>query len=236
MSNARALLEVIAVDAADARFAVEGGADRLELVSAMEFSGFNPPLEAFERIRDAVDVPLRVMVRLRDGFLAGGPGNIAALATSVGELRAAGADQFVFGWLDAAGAVDLGTVKRVLEATEGAPWTFHKAMDATTDRDAAFRSLRGLPGLDTVLTSGGPFPAGQGVAVLEREAARESALPDGPRILVGGGLKLGDVPALRAAGLDAFHIGTAARFSGDWAGHVDPDLVAAWRAALDTPL
>ena len=36
MSNAPALLEVIAVDAADARLAVEGGADRLELVSAME--------------------------------------------------------------------------------------------------------------------------------------------------------------------------------------------------------
>jgi copper homeostasis protein len=236
MSNARTVLEVIAVDAADARLAVEGGADRLELVSAMEFAGFNPPLEAFERIRDAVDVPLRVMVRLRDGFLAGGPGNVAALVASVGELRAAGADQFVFGWLDAAGAVDLGAVQTVLEATGGAPWTFHKAIDASADRDAAFQSLRGLPGLDTVLTSGGPFPAGQGVAVLEKEAAREAALPDGPRILVGGGLKLGDVPALRAAGLDAFHIGTAARFSGDWAGQVDPELVAAWRAALDAPL
>lgn len=236
MSNAPALLEVIAVDAADARLAVEGGADRLELVSAMEFAGFNPPLEAFEQIRQAVDVPLRVMVRLRDGFLAGGPGNIAALTASVAQLRAAGADQFVFGWLDSAGAVDLDAVKAVLEATEGAPWTFHKAIDAAADRDAAFAALRGLPGLDTVLSSGGPFPAGQGVAVLEQEAAREAARPDGLQILVGGGLKLRDVAALRTAGLNAFHIGTAARFSGDWAGHVDPELVAAWRSALDTPL
>jgi copper homeostasis protein len=236
MSNAPALLEVIAVDAVDARLAVEGGADRLELVSAMEFSGFNPPLEAFKQIREAVDVPLRVMVRLRDGFLAGGPGNVAALTASVAELRAAGADEFVFGWLDAAGAVDLDTLKIVVEATGGAPWTFHKAMDAVADREAAFAALRGLPGLDTVLSSGGPFPAGQGVAVLEREAAREAELPDGLRILVGGGLKLADVAALRTAGLSAFHIGTAARFSGDWAGHVDPELVAAWRAALDAPV
>ena len=78
----KALLEVIALDAQDARLAVEGGADRLELVSAMEFSGFNPSLEAFEAIRAAVDVPLRVMIRLRDGFLAGGPGQISTLATS----------------------------------------------------------------------------------------------------------------------------------------------------------
>jgi copper homeostasis protein len=127
-------------------------------------------------------------------------------------------------------------VKAVIEAAGGAPWTFHKAIDASTDRDGAFAALRGLPGLDTVLTSGGPFPAGQGVAVLEKEAAREAALPDGVRILVGGGLKLGDVPTLRAAGLAGFHVGSAARVSGDWAGHVDPELVAAWRTAVDASL
>jgi copper homeostasis protein len=231
-----ALLEVIALDAPDARLAVEGGADRLELVSAMQFSGFNPSLEAFSAIRAAVDVPLRVMIRLRDGFLAGGPGQVSALATSVKELRSAGADEFVLGWLDANGAVDLPALRTVLEAAEGAPWTFHKAIDKAADRDAVYAAIRPLPGLDTVLTSGGPFPAAQGIEVLAAEAAREAAHPDGLNLLVGGGLKLGDVPALRAAGLNAFHIGTAARYSGDWAGPVDVDLVAAWRAALDAPL
>jgi copper homeostasis protein len=231
-----ALLEVIALDAPDARLAVEGGADRLELVSAMQFSGFNPSLEAFSAIRAAVDVPLRVMIRLRDGFLAGGPGQIGALATSVKELRSAGADEFVLGWLDANGAVDLAALRTVLEAAEGAPWTFHKAIDKAADRDAVYAAIRPLPGLDTVLTSGGPFPAAQGVEVLAAEAAREAADPNGLSLLVGGGLKLGDVPALRAAGLNAFHIGTAARYSGDWAGPVDADMVATWRAALDTPL
>ena len=231
-----ALLEVIALDAPDARLAVEGGADRLELVSAMQFSGFNPSLEAFSAIRAAVDIPLRVMIRLRDGFLAGGPGQIGALATSVKELRSAGADEFVLGWLDANGAVDLAALHAVLEAVEGAPWTFHKAIDKAADRDAVYAAIRPLPGLDTVLTSGGPFPAAQGVEVLAAEAAREAADPNGLNLLVGGGLKLGDVPALRAAGLNAFHIGTAARYSGDWGGPVDVDLVATWRAALDAPL
>jgi copper homeostasis protein len=232
------LLEVIALDAPDARNAVEGGADRLELVSSMEFSGFNPSLEAFSAIRAAVEVPLRVMVRLRDGFLAGGPGQIAALATSVKELRKAGADEFVLGWLDQDGAVDTGALTTVLEALEGARWTFHKAIDQAADRDAVYAAIRGLPGLDTVLTSGGPFPAGQGIDVLRAEAAREAAAadPDGLTILVGGGLRLADVPALRAAGLSAFHIGTAARYSGDWAGTVDPELVAQWREAIDAPL
>lgn len=230
------LLEVIALDANDARQAVDGGADRLELVSSMQFSGFNPSLEAFGSIRAAVNVPLRVMVRLRDGFLAGGPGAVSALATSVKQLREAGADEFVMGWLDANGAVDLAALETVLEALDGAPWTFHKAIDKAHDRDAAYAAIRPLPGLDTVLTSGGPFAAAQGIEVLAAEAAREAAEPRGLNLLVGGGLRLADVAALRTAGLNGFHIGTAARFSGDWNGPVDTELVTAWRAALDAPL
>jgi copper homeostasis protein len=229
----KALLEVIAMDAQDARLAVEGGADRLELVSAMEFSGFNPSLEAFSAIRDAVDVPLRVMVRLRDGFLAGGPGQISALATSVRQLRSVGADEFVLGWLTQDGAADVAAIETVLEALDGAPWTFHKAIDQAADRDAVYAAIRGLRGLDTVLTSGGPFPAAAGIEVLAAEAAREAADPNGLHLLVGGGLKLADVPAMRAVGLTEFHIGTAARFSADWAGPVDAELVADWRTAID---
>jgi len=52
-------------------------------------------------------------------------------------------------------------------------------------------------------------------------------------LLGGGGLQLGDVAALRAVGLTGFHIGTAARFSGDWNGPVDAELVGTWREALD---
>lgn len=230
-----ALLEVIALDAADARLAVEGGADRLELVSGMEFSGFSPAVETFAQIRAAVDVPLRVMLRLRDGFLVGGYAGITALKAAARELRAEGADQFVLGWLDPAGAVDMAALEEVLPVLEGSPWTFHKAIDAAADRDALFDAVRPLPGLDTVLTSGGPFPSGQGVEVLRAEAQREAAREDGVSILVGGGLKPADLPDLRAAGLTRFHLGSAVRSTGDWAGPVDPERVAAWRSALDDP-
>ena len=230
----KTLLEVIALDAPDARAAVAGGADRLELVSSTQFAGFNPPIAQFAAIRAAVDVPLRVMIRLRDGFLTGGAEAVGTLVDSVRELRAAGADEFVLGWLDEHGAVDLSAVGTVVEGLEGAPWTFHKAIDAAADRDAVFAAIRGLPGLDTVLTSGGPFPSAQGIDVLAAEVARERGLgSDGLRILVGGGLKIGDVPALRSAGLTEFHIGTAARTGGTWDGAIDPELVAQWRVALD---
>jgi copper homeostasis protein len=228
------LLEVIALDASDARSAVDGGADRLELVSAMEFSGFDPSIRTFQAIRAAVNVPLRVMIRGSVGFASGGAQGIARLVTTARRLRAEGADEFVLGWLDDTGVVDLAAVHSVVAALDGAPWTFHKAIDYSTDRDAVYAAIRPLPGLDTVLTSGGPQPAGQGVDVLAAEAAREAAHgDDGLALLVGGGLRIEDVPRLRTVGLNDFHIGTAARDTGDWSGPVESRLVAAWRAALD---
>jgi copper homeostasis protein len=232
MSDPTPLLEVIAVDADDARAAVAGGADRLELVSAMEYSGFDPALETFEAIRGAVDVPLRVMIRRRDGFSAGGVQGVAELVHTAEALRRAGAEEFVLGWLDPDGTVDAEAVRAVLDVLGGAKWTFHKAIDATNHREAVYEALRRMPGLDTVLTSGGLKASGDGVEVLRAEAERERAA-GGPQVLVGGGLTQEALPNLRAAGLDAFHVGTAVRAAGTWDSPVDAEKVAAWRKLLE---
>jgi copper homeostasis protein len=231
MSDPTPLLEVIAVDADDARAAVAGGADRLELVSEMRHAGFAPALEMFEAIRAAVDVPLRVMIRRREGFSAGGVQGIAELVHTAEALRRAGAREFVLGWLDDDGTADGEAVRAVLDVLGGASWTFHKAMDATSQRDAVYDAVRKLPGLDTVLTSGGFAASGDGVEVLRAENERERAI-GGPRLLVGGGLTQEALPALRAAGLDAFHVGTAVRASGGWDSPVDVAKVAQWRKLL----
>jgi copper homeostasis protein len=231
------LLEVIALDARDARAAVDGGADRIELVSGMEFSGFCPALETVEGVRAAVDVPVRVMLRLREDFSIGGREGEAAIAAIGRRLREAGAEEFVLGWLDEKNAVDVAALDRVRESWGSLPFTFHKAIDQVTHRDDAYAAIRTLPGVDTVLTSGGPFPAGQGTQVLAAESQREAALGlGGLEILVGGGLKLADVPTLKQAGLRNFHVGSAVRAGADWNGHVDAELVAQWRDAIDGPV
>lgn len=225
------LLEVIALDADDARAAAAGGADRLELVSEPRSAGFDPSVETFREIRAAVGLPLRVMIRRRDGFSAGGVLGIAELCHTADALRRAGADEFVLGWLNDDGSVDLEAVRAVLDVLGGAKWAFHKAMDAAPDRDAAYAAIRGLPGLDTVLTSGGFAKSGDGVEVLAAESERERAL-GGPSLLVGGGLREDALPVLLKAGLTAFHVGTAVRGDGTWGSPVDPDLVRRWRERL----
>jgi copper homeostasis protein len=229
------LLEVIAVDAEDARRAVSAGADRLELVSSMYLAGLCPSPETVEAVLETVDVPVRVMLRLSEGFGAGGPAGVERLIEAAERLRAAGAREFVLGWLDERGGADMDAITRVLPALGGHAWTFHKAVDdAGVDREALFRQIRGLPGLDTVLSSGGPVPAGQGADVLAAEAAREAGLgATGLKLLVGGGLRLEDVAGLRARGLTDFHVGSAVRVGGSWEHPVDPGIVEHWRAAVE---
>ncbi|WP_329117721.1 copper homeostasis protein CutC [Streptomyces sp. NBC_01353] len=228
MSN-RAVLEVIALDAEDAVAAQAGGADRLELVTDMAADGLTPSRTAFEAIRAAVDIPLRVMLRLADGFAAG---DIEALVSRASDLREAGADEFVLGFLTAEGDPDLVAVERLIAVLDGCRWTFHRAIDRAAHRDTLRKQLADLPGLDTYLTAGAATGVDDGLPVLKAEAARAGEPGYEPQLLVGGGLRLDHLPELRAAGVDAFHIGGAARPNG-WTAPVSPSAVRVWREVLD---
>ncbi|MEU9090249.1 copper homeostasis protein CutC [Streptomyces sp. NPDC087901] len=228
MSN-RAVLEVIALDAEDAVAAQAGGADRLELVTDMAADGLTPSCATFAAIRAAVDIPLRVMLRVADGFAAG---DVGVLVRKARELRAEGADEFVLGFLDEDGHPDLVAVERIVAELDGCKWTFHRAIDRAADRDALRKALADLPGLDTYLTAGSPAGVDDGIPTLIVEAARKGEPGYEPQILVGGGLRLEHLPELLGAGIDAVHIGGAAR-PGGWSGPVDAAAVREWRTILD---
>ncbi|GAA2707350.1 MULTISPECIES: copper homeostasis protein CutC [Streptomyces] len=229
----RPILEVIALDAEDAAAAQAGGADRLELVCDMAADGLTPPLETFAAVRDAVDIPVRVMLRATDGFAAGDAAALDALCARAAALRAAGAREYVLGFLTDDGRADLAAVGALVEAAgPAARWTFHRAVDRAADRDALRKQLADQPGLDTYLTAGSPSGVDDGLPTLLAEAGRADEPGYEPRIMAGGGLQLKHVPPLRAAGISAFHIGSAARPAG-WTSPVDPAAVRVWREALD---
>ncbi|EST39518.1 hypothetical protein N566_01540, partial [Streptomycetaceae bacterium MP113-05] len=148
------MLEVIALDAADARAARDGGADRLELVTDMAADGLTPSRATLAAVRAAIDLPVRVMLRAADGFSAGGPEGIEALCAQAEVLRAEGAEEFVQGFLDDSGQPDIDAVGALLAATGGCPWTFHRAVDRAADRDGLRKRLAELPGPDAILTAG----------------------------------------------------------------------------------
>jgi copper homeostasis protein len=220
------LLEVIALDVRDAIAAEEGGADRLEIVIDMAADGLTPAAETVAAISKECAIPQMVMLRPGKGFTADDE-EIEGLRRDARVLTAAGAAGFVFGFLDAEGVVDLAATEALIHAVAPLPWTFHRAVDHAADIQAAWRAVRLLPNLATVLTSGGPGGVGRGMATLK---ARTDA-GDAPLILAGGGLRPEHVPVLLDYGVRAFHVGSAVR--GSWDEPVDPKLVRRWRELVD---
>ncbi|MET7606033.1 copper homeostasis protein CutC [Streptomyces avermitilis] len=226
------ILEVVVTSAQEAVAATAGGADRLELAADLEVDGIAPSVKEFMRTRDAVGIPLRIMLRDRGGFQPADPEELRAIASA---LRAEGAEEFVLGFLTSDGALDLLAVQALLEVIPGCRWTFHRALDHAADRHAVRRAIDGLPGLDTVLSAGCVTQVRDGLDVLTEEAGRQGEPGYTMAMMAGGGLEPKDLPPLRARGIGAFHIGTAAR-QGAWDTPVDPIAVRCWRQHIETAL
>ena len=223
------LLEVVVRHAADAERAEAGGANRLELVGSLDFGGLSPEPALVGQVRRSTSLPIRVLVRLREGYSTDG-GEAGRLTGLVASYRSVGADGVVLGFLNAHTEIDEGVITSVLGEPDFG-WTFSRAVDSCISTDRAWRTLRGLPGLDQVLTAGSARGVAEGLDDLVRRAGEDAFARK--VIMAGGGLLPEHVPWLARAGISAFHIGSAARPLGSWKAYVDPDLVRTWRRLVD---
>ena len=223
------LLEVIALHAADAERAEAGGADRVELVGSMEFGGLSPEPALVGQVRRATSLPIRVMLRLREGFGTDG-GEVARLRGLVDAYRSVGADGVVLGFLNAHTDIDADVVREIVGEPDFG-WTFHRAVDSCFATDRAWRTLATLPGLDQVLTAGSARGVAEGLDELVQRARTDEFARS--VIMAGGGLLAEHVPWLARAGVRSFHIGSSARPGGSWKAYVDSDLVGSWRTLVD---
>jgi copper homeostasis protein len=173
-------------------------------------------------IRAATDLPLRVMLRASARFGASTP-EIGRLCRAAETLAEAGADGFVFGFLDDDGRVDVAATGKLVHVIAPLRWTFHRAVDHAVDPDHAWRAVGELAP-DAVLTAGSPRGVDAGVEVLVRRAAQTPGL-----VLAGGGLRRKHVAVLAAAGVRAFHVGSGVRPDGSWERSVSAGLVREWR-------
>ena len=100
------LLEVLAWHAADAERAEAGGADRVHLLAGSEDDPRSPEPALVGQVRRATSLPIRVMLRLREGFGTDG-GELVRLQGLIGAYRAVGADGVALGFLNAHTEIDV---------------------------------------------------------------------------------------------------------------------------------
>ncbi len=200
------VLEICVDSLASARAAIRGGADRLELCSALAIGGLTPYEALLRQIKTESEIPVRCLMRPRAGDFLYTPEELELLRQQILQLKAAGADGFVIGCLTAEGDLDPIATAPLVEACGGCGITLHRCIDVSRDPVQTYLDA-GKLGIDTVLTSGGAGNCLGGKSVIgEMLALRDSR--NGPEVLIGAGVNASVIDAFRKdfPGACAFHM------------------------------
>lgn len=189
------VLEVCVDSLASARAAIQGGADRLELCSALAVGGLTPYTELLRQIRRESDIPVRCLMRPRAGDFLYTPEEIKMMAEQIKELRASGADGFVIGCLTPEGNLDGEAMKPLLTAAQGAGLTLHRCIDVSRDPEKTYLDAMAL-GIDTVLTSGAAADCYAGREMIGKLLKLRDN-HHGPEVLIGCGVSAATIAAFR---------------------------------------
>lgn len=200
------ILEICVDSLSSARAAITGGADRLELCSALSIGGLTPYAELLRQIRRESDIAIRCLMRPRAGDFLYTTEEIEQMAMQIRNLRQLGADGFVIGCLTPDGDLDNDAMKPLIEAANGAGLTLHRCIDVSRDPVQTYLNA-GKLGIDTVLTSGGAGNCTAGKETIgEMLALRDSQ--GGPEVLIGAGVNAKVITAFRTEfpSSQAFHM------------------------------
>jgi len=178
----------------------EGGADRIELCSALSEEGLTPSHAFIKTAVERSGLPVHVLLRPRAGDFRYSEGEFALMREDLLHSRSLGASGFALGLLHADGTVDVERTRELVELAEPLAVTFHRAFDVTRSLDVALEDVIAA-GCRRVLTSGGERDVMAGSSRLAQLIERAAGRID---IAVGGGLRL-DNAALVAYTTGAHH-------------------------------
>ena len=172
-------LEICVDDADGLAAAIAGGADRIELCSALALGGLTPT-PGLMTLAAAAQIPVFAMIRPREGDFVLSPGDLDQMRRDIDAVRAAGLAGVVFGASEPEGALDDTALALLKAHAIGLGSTLHRAFDLVPNRAAALDVAIAL-GFDRVLTSGGESRAEDGTsaiaALVAQAAARISVMP-----------------------------------------------------------
>lgn len=163
------ILEVCAADVESALAASRGGAQRIELCTALSADGLTPSAALIAAARAILGLKLHVLIRPREGDFVYTPSEEAVMMADIGLAADLGADGVVIGALTAEGEIDIPMCMRLASkaAAKGLQVTFHRAFDRCIDPFNALEQIIAM-GCSRLLTSGQAPTAEEGIPMLRK--------------------------------------------------------------------
>lgn len=180
--------------------AIAGGADRIELCSALALGGLTPSAGLIAAARQS-PIPVLAMIRPRAGGIVWTTAETRAMRHEIAAVRQAGLAGVVLGASRPDGTLDTETLATLIAEAKGMETTLHRCFDLTPDPFAALEQAVAL-GFTRILTSGQARTAPEGIALITRLHAQAAGRIT---ILAGGGITSQNARLFTAAGLRELH-------------------------------
>ena len=186
------LIEIATTDFASTEAAVKGGADRIELCSALSEGGLTPSFGLVRLCREKFRLPVFPIIRPRSGDFLYSDDEYNIIKNEVTLCKQLGCDGVVVGFLKKDGTIDKKRTAVIVERAYPMEVTFHRAFDRCLD---PFKALEKIidTGCQRILTSGQKPTAIEGVELI-RELVKEA--DNRITIMPGSGVKKENIKSL----------------------------------------
>ncbi|MCH4825389.1 copper homeostasis protein CutC [Planococcus halocryophilus] len=208
------MIEVIVQNEQEAIEAEKLGAERLELVSAINEGGLTPNFEKIKQVLNSVTIPVQVMIRphSRDFFYT--DSEVNTIIEDFKNVLNLGGRGIVFGALTKDYTVDENALEKIIAVSDQLDITFHRAFDEIDNQLSAYKVLANYKKqVNRILTSGGQVDCLKGKHEL-RKLVELSKETEGPAILCGGGLTSTNIEEIHQnVKSDEYHFGSGVQKS-----------------------
>ncbi|WP_106496242.1 copper homeostasis protein CutC [Lentibacillus sp. Marseille-P4043] len=205
-------LEVIAQNGQEAKQAEELGADRIELVSAIQEGGLTPSYGTIKQVLSSVSIPVQVMIRPHSYHYYYTNADLQIIYEDIKNVLELGGNGIVFGALNKDNTINEKVLENVMEISPQLDITFHRAFDEVTSLHDAYQTLtKYKQNVKRILTSGGERDCVAGKSKLQ-ELVHTAKKLDGPKIMPGSGLTPENIQDIhKTVNANQYHFGKAIR-------------------------
>ncbi|MCM8570374.1 copper homeostasis protein CutC [Gramella jeungdoensis] len=148
--------------------AQRNGADRIELCEHLDLEGLTPSHNLIKEANRQLKIPLRVMIRPRGGDFIYSASEIKQMIASINFCKEIGVEGVIFGLLTYNKKLDLERIRLLTNIAAPLKVGIHKAIDHTGNPLENLEELLKIPGITSVLTSGGATTALEGKEVIKK--------------------------------------------------------------------